>query len=55
MIPQALVLALFCLSLGIVIAKHGQPHPNYNAGPAFLSVLMTLALLWWGGFFHPCH
>lgn len=49
--PQLIYLALCILSLGYVIAKHGEARPPYSIGVAVTSLAITLPLLWWGGFF----
>lgn len=50
--PQGIVLSLLLIHLGIYIAKHGEPrNEKYNVLYAFISVILNLALLWWGGFF----
>lgn len=50
--PQLIWLAMNLLSLGCVLAKHGQPEKgNHNFFVSLvLTVLMGL-LLYWGGFF----
>jgi hypothetical protein len=51
-IPQIIIICLFCMSFGIVLAKNGEPRDSYNAGISFLSLMMELGLLYWGGFFN---
>lgn len=50
--PQGIMVVLLLLGTGSSIAKHGQPHDPYNGGMSFVSLLITLALLYWGGFFN---
>lgn len=50
--PQIIYMALVLVAGGITLAKHGEPrNENYNFGIWFLSTAITLALLYWGGFF----
>jgi hypothetical protein len=49
--PQIAVIALYALSVGISIAKHGQAQPPVNAGYSIVSAIIVIALLWMGGFF----
>jgi hypothetical protein len=51
--PQLIVLAIHMLSLGIDVAKDGQPKTGKHkfTGSIFGSAV-AIALLWWGGFFH---
>lgn len=50
--PQGIYLALAFMGLGITAAKHGNPkegkHDFWSIG---LATLLSLSLLWWGGFF----
>ena len=51
-IPQIIMLAILFINLGIAVSRHGEVHEEkYNAGIYFISTCITLALLWWGGFF----
>jgi len=50
--PQIIYLVVSCLALGINIAKHGEPkNENYSAITSFIGAILTLALMYWGGFF----
>lgn len=54
--PQAIWLALAALSLGIHIAKRGEPTGLMHSPVKRLIQIGTVgALLWWGGFFGPVH
>ena len=50
--PQIIMICLFVFNLAINMAKHGEiKEEKYNAGIAFLSIIINTGLLWWGGFF----
>ena len=49
--PQGIYLVLLLLSLGLVLAKHGEPREPYNIWVTLFGTALTLALLYWGGFF----
>lgn len=49
--PQYTYLALTLLGLGLVWGKHGEPRDNYNVGTSLLATVISLWLLWAGGFF----
>lgn len=50
--PQIIMICLFVFDLAINMAKHGETkEEKYNAGIAFLSIIINTGLLWWGGFF----
>lgn len=50
-IPQAVLLVLYGLSLAICIEQHGEPREPLNAWTSFVSMVIQLAILAWGGFF----
>lgn len=51
-ICQILMLAIFFMSLGISIAKHGEPRRGYhNFWIEFIAWAIQLSLLYFGGFF----
>jgi hypothetical protein len=51
-IPQILIIALYTLSLGICLAKDGEPRDGtYNFGSALIATAIIFAILIWGGFF----
>lgn len=49
--PQYTYMVLTALGLGIVISKHGEPHPNYNAITSIIASSIFFILLLCGGFF----
>lgn len=49
--PALIYLALTLLGLGVVLAKHGQPRPDYNIGVTLVNTAISIGLLYWGGFF----
>lgn len=52
-LPQILYIGLNMIGFGVHLAKHGQPREDkYNAGTAFVSLMIEIGLLWWGGFFN---
>jgi hypothetical protein len=51
-IPQILIIALYTLSLGIHLAKDGEPRDGtYSFLSAFIATAIAFAILIWGGFF----
>ena len=51
-IPQILMIALYMLSLGIYLAKDGEPKGGtYSFWTAFVATAIIFAILIWGGFF----
>jgi hypothetical protein len=50
-LPQIIYLAITILGLGYQIANHGKPRSNENAIAALIATAISLALLYWGGFF----
>lgn len=51
--PQIILIILYCLSLGIVMSKHGQPKKDrYNFFITLVSSGIEMGLLIWGGFFN---
>ena len=52
MIPQLIVLILMAMNLGMALVKHGEPtNMKYNVLTSFLGNVITIGLLYWGGFF----
>ncbi len=50
--PQIVLIVLFCLSLGISMAKHGQEETKkHNFFTSLVSVAIEVSILIWGGFF----
>ena len=54
MTPQLIFLFLITIGLGIQISKHGQQKESntYNGWIGFGNYIITLGLLYWGGFFN---
>jgi hypothetical protein len=51
-LPQIIIIALFCMNIGIYMSKHGeQKEGRYNCWVILISVAIELGLLYWGGFF----
>jgi len=51
-LPQVFILALYLISLGISIERHGKPKKgNESAWTSLIATIIMLALLYWGGFF----
>lgn len=52
--PQIIMIILICLSLGISLAKHGQPRPEesakYNFWSELFESIVVILILYWGGF-----
>jgi len=52
MLPQLIIIMLWMLGLGIMMSKHGRPKKgNENAWAHLISIVITAAILCWGGFF----
>ena len=49
--PQITWLCMIALSLGIGLAKHGEPRPNYSFFSILISAAIETGILIWGGFF----
>jgi len=50
--PQWIYLVLVTLTWLVHAFKHGQPRDDsYNIGGQSLNVIISLGLLYWGGFF----
>ena len=52
MIPQIIYLILVVLSIGISMERHGEERRKitYNFWEDFISIVIMLSLLYWGGF-----
>jgi hypothetical protein len=48
------MIALMAISVGITAAKHGEARENYNIISTLIAAAISVTILWWGGFFHPC-
>ena len=52
MLPQLIYLLIIVVGFTINCMKHGKPQTgNYNGWLSFLASIITLLILWWGGFF----
>ncbi len=51
MIPQTIYVTLLLVSLLISANRHGKPRTAENFPIYFISALLTLGLVYWGGFF----
>lgn len=49
--PQIIGVTLMIIHFGMVCNKHGQRRDNWNITEECINALLTLGLLWWGGFF----
>jgi len=50
--PQIIIICLIVLGVGIDIERHGKPKEGtYNFWLSLFGVAVTVALLWWGGYF----
>ncbi len=51
--PQIIIIVLHALRNGVNIARHGEPTGDrYNALTSGISTGITMAVLYWGGFFN---
>lgn len=51
-VPQIIMIAMFAISLGISLAKHGEYRGDkYNFFTSLISVAIEAGILYWGGFF----
>jgi len=51
-LPQIIFVGLYALSLGCILAKHGEARTGkYNFFTSLFTVSLEMMLLWWGGFF----
>lgn len=49
--PQLAWYGLVILGTGITIAKHGQPRVPHSIWPHLLSTVISVVILYYGGFF----
>lgn len=49
--PQFVLVTLMLIALGISLARHNQPQPLTNGYTSLISTIITLWLLYAGGFF----
>jgi hypothetical protein len=52
-VPQLIYIILQLMSLGLIVAKWGQPMPQRNpyGWPNIVASVISVAFLYWGGFF----
>ena len=49
---QIIYIGMMCMSVGMHLAKDGQPREGtYSFGTSFISLVIQLGILWAGGFF----
>ena len=48
--PQMIMICLMSVSIGVGLAKHGQPREPHNLMVDAVSAAITFPLLWWGGY-----
>jgi len=53
MLPQLIYLAFVFLGLGITMVNHGKPRSAEDFWTTLIAQVLTVLLLWWGGFFDP--
>lgn len=51
--PQIIYLLLIALGLGVWLSQYGKPNTGKHGMETPLATIITLALLYWGGFFDP--
>lgn len=51
--PQITMLILCALGCCGAGTSHGKPRENWNFYTTFFSILVEIAILYWGGFFKP--
>jgi LPXTG-motif cell wall-anchored protein len=50
--PQIIMIILIVLGVGVDLERHGKPKTGeHNIGWSLFGAAVTVALLWWGGFF----
>ena len=50
-VPQGIWLGFIILGFGIVLSKHGEPRGPYSVWDYLVNSIISLGLLYWGGFF----
>jgi uncharacterized membrane protein len=50
-LPQGIIIFFMIVNLLTNIVKHGESKGEYNAFISFSDALITLTILYWGGFF----
>jgi len=49
--PEGILLTLYFLSLIVHATKHGEPRDAYSFPVSLVGFMLTMTLLWLGGFF----
>jgi len=49
--PQITIIVSLALNFGIALAKHGQPRSPFNVGFTLLNIVISVTVLYFGGFF----
>ena len=49
--PAIIMIVLFTVGMTVSAIKHGEPSPNYNFWGNLISSIISIGLLYWGGFF----
>lgn len=49
--PQFILITFMFIGLGVNVAKDGEP-TVYDGLASLISVIITIGLLWWGGFLY---
>ena len=50
--PQGIYLAIMMTSIGVSLARFGQPKTGkYDFSDLLIAPAISFSLLWWGGFF----
>lgn len=49
--PQAIYVFLLVVGVVVSIVKHGEPRAAHNGVERFLDAVLSVAILYWGGFF----
>ena len=52
MTPQLILVLLTAISLGMNIAKHGEPRDDHNGWSSFIAFIIIHGILYWGGFYN---
>lgn len=48
---QIILIFLMTISLGMNLSSHGEPRKPQNGWHSFISYVLVMGLLYWGGFF----
>jgi hypothetical protein len=50
-LPQIIFLMFLCMEFGAIVALDGKPRDNWSIKQFSIGVVITLGLLFWGGYF----